>query len=153
VQATITSIDPEARRVGTDAGEFSGDVMVVALGADLDPAATPGLPDGGHVYAVGDVTSAGTPKAGVFSEGQARVVASAIIDRVSGRRPSAGYDGRGQCYLEFGRDQVAVVDVTFTQGTAPSGWFDGPSGDLAGQKAEFGSSRARRWFGRDWQAT
>src|SRR4030095_3734463 len=27
-----------------------GDVVVVALGADLDPAATPGLPEGGHDF-------------------------------------------------------------------------------------------------------
>jgi len=31
------------------------------------------------VYAVGDVTSVGTPKAGVFAEGQAAVVADAVI--------------------------------------------------------------------------
>jgi sulfide:quinone oxidoreductase len=306
VQATIQSIDPGQRRVETDAGQFDGDVMVVALGADLDPAATPGLLEGGHefytvpgafalrdvlanfnggrvvigvtstpfkcppapsetallvhdfltdrglrdqseislvmpmgapippskeasdalltafaergiqwhpnqmvvaldpgrhvattadgneiaydlflgvpehvapdvvrqsgmcvdgwipvdaltletrfpdVYAVGDVTSVGTPKAGVFAEGQARVVAAAIAARVSNTEPMDEYDGRGQCYLEFGRDQVAKVDVTFTQGATPSGFFEGPSSDLANQKAEFGSSRVRRWFDRDW---
>ena len=42
VQATIESIDPGARRVETDAGAFDADVMVVALGADLHPSATPG---------------------------------------------------------------------------------------------------------------
>ena len=36
------------------------------------------------VYAVGDVTSVGTPKAGVFAEGQAGVVADAIIARARG---------------------------------------------------------------------
>lgn len=34
------------------------------------------------VYAVDDVTSVGTPKAGVFAEGAARVVASEIIAKV-----------------------------------------------------------------------
>ena len=43
VQATMGAIDPVAKRVETDAGPFEGDVMVVALGADLDVAATPGL--------------------------------------------------------------------------------------------------------------
>jgi sulfide:quinone oxidoreductase len=306
VQSTIRSIDPEQRRIETDAGEFDGDVMVIALGADLDPTATPGLLEGGYefytvpgafalrevltnfdgghvvigvtstpfkcppapsetallvhdflterglrnrseislvmplgapippsqqaseallsafaerhiewrpnqlvvsldpathiattadgstiaydlflgvpvhvapevvrrsgmcvegwipvdaltletrfpgVYAVGDVTSVGTPKAGVFAEGQARVVAAAIIARMSSQESSAEYDGHGQCYLEFGRDQVARVEVTFTQGIAPSGSFEGPSSDLASQKAEFGSSRIRRWFDREW---
>ena len=50
LQAAITSIDPSAKRVVTDAGEFEGDVMVVALGADLDPAATPGLQAGGYEF-------------------------------------------------------------------------------------------------------
>jgi len=50
VQATIHAIDPEQRRVDTDAGSFDGDVMVVALGADLDPAATPGLVEVGNEF-------------------------------------------------------------------------------------------------------
>jgi sulfide:quinone oxidoreductase len=50
VQTTITAIDPEARTVQTDAGEYSGDIMVVALGADLDPSATPGLVEAGHEF-------------------------------------------------------------------------------------------------------
>jgi sulfide:quinone oxidoreductase len=49
VQATIRSIDPVRRRVETDAGAFEADVMVVALGADLDPAATSGLVEAGPV--------------------------------------------------------------------------------------------------------
>ncbi|HEX3456188.1 MAG TPA: FAD-dependent oxidoreductase, partial [Gaiellaceae bacterium] len=50
VRATVRSIDPDAKRVETDAGTFEGDVLVVALGADLDPAATPGLVEGGHEF-------------------------------------------------------------------------------------------------------
>ena len=50
VQATIRSIDPAAKHVETDAGEFDADIMVVALGADLDPSATPGLVEGGHEF-------------------------------------------------------------------------------------------------------
>ena len=50
VQATVRSIDPSAKRVETDAGAFDADVIVVALGADLDPSATPGLVEGGHEF-------------------------------------------------------------------------------------------------------
>lgn len=50
VQSTIRAIDPAARSVETDAGYFDGDFMVVALGADLDPGATPGLVEGGHEF-------------------------------------------------------------------------------------------------------
>ena len=50
VQTIVRSIDPTARRIVTDAGTFDADVLVVALGADYDPEATPGLVDGGHEF-------------------------------------------------------------------------------------------------------
>ena len=50
IQTTIRSIDPTTRSVETDDGHFNGDVMVVALGADLDIAATPGLVEVGHEF-------------------------------------------------------------------------------------------------------
>jgi len=102
------------------------------------------------VYAVGDVTSVGTPKAGVFAEGQAIVVADQIIDTVRGSSDAATYDGHGLCYLEFGHDQVAKVDVTFQSGQAPTGALEGPSRALVDDKADFGTTRIRRWFDRSW---
>src|SRR3954470_2946043 len=50
LQETITAIDPEARRVTTDAGVHEADVLVVALGADYDFDATPGLADGANEF-------------------------------------------------------------------------------------------------------
>ena len=47
---TITAIDPEARRVTTNRGTHEADVLVVALGADYDLAATPGLVEGGNEF-------------------------------------------------------------------------------------------------------
>jgi sulfide:quinone oxidoreductase len=99
------------------------------------------------VYAVGDVTSVGTPKAGVFAEGQASVVADAIIARLRGTAAAAAYDGRGVCYVEFGGAAVALVDVTFRSGQAPTGSLEGPSAELAEVKREFERSRVERWFG------
>ncbi len=49
-QETVTSIDPERRRVTTNASEYEPDILVVALGADVDPAATPGLEQEGSEY-------------------------------------------------------------------------------------------------------
>jgi sulfide:quinone oxidoreductase len=100
------------------------------------------------VYAAGDVTSVGTPKAGVFSEGQASVVADQIVSRVRRGAPPPGYGGRGTCYLEFGDDLVARVNVTFLSGQAPFGDLEGPSAAIAADKGEFASSRIQRWFGR-----
>ena len=303
VQSTVRSIDPVAKRVETDAGTFDADILVVALGADLHPEATPGLAEGGHefytvagafalreviagfeggravvgvtslpfkcppapseaallmddhlrarglrddssislvmplgvpippsppaseallaafaergidwyperrvaeldaarkvavlsegselpydlflgvpvhrapavvlesgmtvdgwipvdsltletsfpgVYAVGDVTSVGTPKAGVFAEGQAAVVADRIAAVIRGEAEAAQYGGKGMCWLDFGGDQVAKVDVTFLKGQKPFGDLEGPSSDFVEDKLEFGRSRIARWFG------
>jgi len=99
------------------------------------------------VYAVGDVTSIGTPKAGVFAEGQASVVARRIAAELRGEDPDAEYDGHGMCYMEVGHDAVAKVDVTFQPGQAPFGTLIGPSPELVADKVEFGASRVARWFG------
>jgi sulfide:quinone oxidoreductase len=106
-----------------------------------------------NVFAVGDVTSAGTPKAGVFAEGQARVVADQLITRHCGGTATGAYDGRGVCYLEFGTNEVATVDVTFRAGRAPAGVMQGPSAELAASKVRFGAERIARWFDRDWATT
>ena len=42
-QETVVGIDPVARRVATDVGTHDADFLVVAMGADYDMAATPGL--------------------------------------------------------------------------------------------------------------
>jgi sulfide:quinone oxidoreductase len=49
-QERVTSIDPESRRVTTDAGAYDPDILVIALGADYDPGATPGFAEGGVEY-------------------------------------------------------------------------------------------------------
>ena len=99
------------------------------------------------VYAVGDVTSVGTPKAGVFSEGAARIVAASLIAEVRGGEQPSPYGGAGSCYIEFGGDRVGRVDVAFLPGASPTGSFVEPSVALAGEKEDFGSSREARWFG------
>ena len=50
VQSVIQSIDPGAKRVVTGHGTFDADILVVALGADYDLGATPGLVEGGHEF-------------------------------------------------------------------------------------------------------
>jgi len=50
LQSTVRSIDPKARRVVVDDETFEADILVVALGADLDPAATSGLVGGGNEF-------------------------------------------------------------------------------------------------------
>jgi sulfide:quinone oxidoreductase len=100
-----------------------------------------------NVYAIGDVTSVGTPKAGVFAEGAARIAAASIIAEHKGDTSHSPYTGAGSCYVEFGQDLVGRVDVDFFSGPKPTGTFSEPSEELVLDKQYFGSSRATRWFG------
>ena len=100
------------------------------------------------VYAVGDVATPGTPKAGVFSEGAARVVAAQLLARMDAGPEPLPYDGRGSCYVEFGAGRIGRVDVDFLSGPRPTGTFQEPSLELVAEKRAFGSSRSARWFGR-----
>jgi len=99
-----------------------------------------------NVYAIGDVNSVGTPKAGVFAEGAARTVAAEIIAEARSSEAPAAYRGVGTCYVEFGADRVGKVDVEFLAGP-PTGTFTEASVELVAEKKEFGSSRRARWFG------
>lgn len=101
------------------------------------------------VFAIGDVATVGVPKAGVFAEGAARVVAGRLIAELSGGEPPGPYGGKGSCYIEFGQGRVGRVDVDFFSGPAPTGAFNAPSAALAADKERFGSARRARWFGRE----
>lgn len=159
----VRALDP-GRRVAIldDASEMPYDLFLgIPKHRVPDVVAESGMTEGGWipvdpktlktrfpgVYAIGDVTSVGTPKAGVFSEGAARVVAAALIANVKGGEQPPPYSGAGSCYVEFGEGNVGRVDVDFLSGPVPTGGFEGPSAALANDKQSFGSSRRRRWFG------
>jgi sulfide:quinone oxidoreductase len=131
-----------APQVVVDAGLAEGGWIPVEKGS----AATryPG------VYAVGDVTSVGTPKAGVFAERAARVVADQLAARIRGEVEPPGYDGTGGCWVELGAHEVGGIEVDFfaTPGH-PTGVFTEPTDRTAAEKLEFGRSRHARWFGLD----
>lgn len=99
------------------------------------------------VYAIGDVTSVGTPKAGVFSEGAARIVAARLTAEILGGEQPQAYTGAGTCYVEFGEQRVGRIDVNFLSGPSPTGSFTEPSAALIIEKQDFGASRKARWFG------
>jgi sulfide:quinone oxidoreductase len=48
IHAEVRGVDPEARTVETDAGTFSGDYLVLALGAELAPESIAGFADSAH---------------------------------------------------------------------------------------------------------
>lgn len=99
------------------------------------------------VYAIGDVNAVGTPKAGVFAEGAAKVAAAHIIATFESGEQPAAYKGDGVCYIEFGSGHVGKVNVDFFSGAAPTGTYTEASTQLVADKEYFGSSRKERWFG------
>ena len=101
------------------------------------------------MFAVGDVTSAPVPRAGVMAEGEAGTLADVLIARVSGDdSPINPFAGAATCYVEFGDDTVARVEVNFLSGPQPTAEFHAASVEGARLKQEFGATRRRRWFGR-----
>ncbi|MGI9556902.1 MAG: NAD(P)/FAD-dependent oxidoreductase [Solirubrobacterales bacterium] len=99
------------------------------------------------VYALGDVAGTGVPKAGVFAEEAAQVVAADIVAELRGETLARRYEGAGHCYLEFGQGGVARVDANFLGGPERTAELLGPSRDLAAEKGQFGAVRKARWFG------
>jgi len=99
------------------------------------------------VYAIGDVNGVGTPKAGVFSEGAAKIAAATIIAEFERGDLPSPYKGDGICYVEFGDGRVGKVNVDFFSGPSPFGTYTEASAELVADKELFGSSRVARWFG------
>jgi sulfide:quinone oxidoreductase len=72
-----------------------------------------------RVWAVGDVTGIPLPsgkmlpKAGVFAEGQAEVVARNVAALVRGTAPAAEFSGEGACFVEMGGGRAGFASGNF----------------------------------------
>ncbi|MDP9236605.1 MAG: NAD(P)/FAD-dependent oxidoreductase [Chloroflexota bacterium] len=99
------------------------------------------------VYAIGDVTSAPVPKAGIFAESAGRAVAEHLTVKLRNEGSATPYDGAGSCFIEFGDHRVGRVDVDFLTGPSVVAPFTEASLQGAEEKKEFASSRRARWFG------
>ncbi len=160
----ISGLDPQRKAAKLDDGsELSFDLFLgVPKHRAPDVVIAGGMTEDGYipvdsatlktrfpgVYAVGDVATAGVPKAGVFAEGAARVVAQTLLAELHGGEPPERHLGRGTCYIEFGEGRIGSVDIDFLSGPSKTGTFNAPSADLMAEKERFGSSRRARWFGR-----
>jgi sulfide:quinone oxidoreductase len=158
----VSSLDPKRHVVVLDdGGEMPYDLFLgVPKHRAPDVVVASGMTEDGYVpvnpktletrfpgvYAVGDVATIGVPKAGVFAEGAARVVAASLIAGWRGGAQPGAYGGLGSCYIEFGAGRVGRVDVDFLSGPKPTGTFQEPSAALVAEKQHFGSSRGARWF-------
>jgi sulfide:quinone oxidoreductase len=83
----------------------------------------------------------------VFAESAAAVVADDIAARLRGGVLQRPYEGKGNCYIEFGGGMVGKVEANFLGGPAPTARLVGPSRELAADKEAFASTRRERWFG------
>ncbi len=103
------------------------------------------------VYAIGDVTAIRLmdamllPKAGVFVEAEARVVAENIAAQIEGREPMARFDGRGFCYVEVGDAMAAYGSGDFFAFPVPTVTLDAPSAAYRRAKEEF-ERLLETWF-------
>jgi sulfide:quinone oxidoreductase len=164
-QQVVTSIDPAAQAAQLATGDaLPYDLFVgIPVHRAPEPLTAAGLAVNGwvpvdqtnlrtkfpHVYALGDVCTGPrtVPKAGIFAEAAARVVADDIAAEISGGDPPAPYEGSGVCYAEFGGGLVSKVEVNFLRGESPAAERHDPSREYAAEKAEFGATRRTRWFG------
>lgn len=96
-----------------------------------------------NVFAIGDVTSVRLlnstflPKAGVFAEGQAKVVANRIAADIAGEPAPRGYDGAGFCYVEVGEGMAAYGSGDFYAFPGPRVTLDMPTRDARKAKEEY----------------
>ena len=162
----VTSIDPATRTAHLSGGETLPYDFFIGIPVHRAPAALDGsglvvnnwVPvDQSNlrtqfpgVYALGDICTGPrtVPKAGIFAEAAARVVAADIAHAVTGGEEAPPYEGSGVCYAEFGGGLVSKVEVNFLRGDAPHADRHDPSYEFAAEKEEFGRARRARWFGR-----
>jgi sulfide:quinone oxidoreductase len=166
-QTLVTSIDPAAKVAHLATGDtLPYDLFVgIPIHRAPQPLAASGLTENGwvpvdqtnlhtrfeNVYALGDVCSGPrtVPKAGIFAEAAAAVVAQDIAATIAGSARPAHYQGSGICYAEFGDGLVSKVEVNFLRDDdGPEAVRFDPSAALALEKLEFGATRRARWFGR-----
>ena len=106
-----------------------------------------------RVFAVGDVTIVKLPngmmlpKAGIFAEAEANVVAEEIAGELGGELSLAGFDGRGFCFVESGGGKASVVRGEFFASPTPKLEIGEPSPDWLREKHDFEKVRLERWFG------
>jgi sulfide:quinone oxidoreductase len=103
------------------------------------------------VFAIGDVTAVRLangmflPKAGVFADSQARIVAENIAAELEGRAPSGQFDGRGFCYVEVGGGKAAYGGGSFYGIPGPRVTLEEPSERFRREKVELERTALALW--------
>jgi sulfide:quinone oxidoreductase len=161
----VDRLDPSARLVHLRDGESRPFDLFLGIPVHCAPKVVvdAGLTDDGwiavdpstfatkytDIYAIGDVTSAPVPRAGVVAEGEASILAEVLIHRLAGGPLPSPFAGEVICYVEMGNETIGKVNANFLSGPAPTALFTPPSLAGADEKRQFAATRRRRWFGRE----
>lgn len=103
------------------------------------------------VFAIGDATSVRLhnsmllPKAGVFAEAQATVVADAIAADIRGEPSTSRFDGTGFCYVEVGDGLAAYGSGDFFAFPEPRVKLEPPNPEMWKAKEEY-EQLLENWF-------
>jgi sulfide:quinone oxidoreductase len=103
------------------------------------------------VYAIGDATSIRLPvgmflpKAGVFADEQARIVAENIAAEIAGKAAGKRFNGHGFCYIEIGDNMAAYGAGNFYAIPAPSVILEPPSIRFCKEKHEIERAAQVLW--------
>lgn len=167
-ETSVERIDPDARQLVLNGGDLAGYDLLLGvpphrapavartsgLAADtgflpVDPATLATPAEG--VFAIGDITAvpiAGgkfLPKAGVFAEAEADVVAANIAAELTGRSPDATFDGTGSCFVELGDGRAAFATGNFYAPDGPQIRLRRPGRHWHLAKVAFEKYWMRRW--------
>lgn len=141
-QTTVARVDPDQAELVLAGGERAGFDLLLGIPAHRAPAVlgSSGLAsdtgfvpvDSGTlatsaegVLAIGDVTTIPVgggkflPKAGVFAEAEAKVVAANVAADLAGRQPPTSFDGAGACFVELGDGHAAFATGDFYAADGP----------------------------------
>jgi sulfide:quinone oxidoreductase len=104
-----------------------------------------------NVFAIGDVTEivlggmVTIPKAGIFAEAQAKVVAQEIIDQITNTKTNSKFDGKGFCFMEVGSNEAGYIEVDLYS-EDPYTQLHPPSRESYRKKLEFEETRVKNWL-------
>lgn len=108
-----------------------------------------------NVFAIGDVTEIKLgqtiilPKAGIFAEGEAKVVSQQIINEIINNNKQVHppkFDGKGFCFMEVGNKKAGYIDADFYNEAGPITRLESPSDESYQRKLDFERSRICEWL-------
>lgn len=108
-----------------------------------------------NVFAIGDVTeirldkTTTIPKAGIFAEGEAKVVSQQIINEIKNNNNNKAltkFDGKGFCFMEIGDKKAGYIYTDFYNERGPTTRLDPPSDEFYQKKLNFERSRLNEWL-------